>query len=660
MDNNILDAILHGWKLFPAFWDAKEKHHVSYIKWATESTSDHGAVKKWQEDWPSCHICVNLVASNLTVLDVDMKHGSDGMKSLAELEATNGKLEPTLKVNTPSGGVHYYFEGSAKTSVGKLGKGLDTPAMVPLAGQTVQGKGAYQIVADMEPAKTPQWIVDAVGTPRDHEQKGAELPAELLNLPHNMIKAVFQASTNSIPIESGQRNHTIYQIACEIRDLAIDPVNCVSILHTVNARRCVPPLSDKEVAATVAHVYQYARSSVGSATPEADFSPIATAPVVEIASPKGVFRLSDFSGAAPARKWLVQDWLPEGELVALYGPPGSGKSLIALQLSLSIASGSKWLGLDTTKLPVLLVACEDSAEELHRRVEAVKNDPACAFIFDDPDTLKNWYGWPRVGFDNVLARPEMAGGRLAAGNFWGELTAQIKLMPEGPKLIVLDTIADIFAGNENERPAVNAFLKTILGGLRIEFDATVLIVGHPAKSTDSQYSGSTAWDGGVRSRWYMSRYDNEKPGLQNYRTLSRAKANYAAINGEDTKLVLQWMNGSFVPTVEADIIDNRIDQECYFVYSVIAEEAETGTLLNNHASALKNIYRWPRLKDSNGKPMARKLIDECLAKLSSDGLIEKTRGVRNNGYSPTYAGNTETEYRRIDKDIKEKHENRGK
>src|SRR5437870_3834547 len=44
----------------------------------------------------------------------------------------------------------------------------------------------------------------------------------------------------------------------------------------------------------------------------------------------------------PKPTWLIENVLPEAGLVCTYGPPGCGKSFLALDLSLSIGSGIKW------------------------------------------------------------------------------------------------------------------------------------------------------------------------------------------------------------------------------------------------------------------------------------------------------------------------------
>lgn len=60
----------------------------------------------------------------------------------------------------------------------------------------------------------------------------------------------------------------------------------------------------------------------------------------------------------PPMEWLLQDVLPSQGLAAIYGPSGSGKSFLALDLSVALAEGTTWFGHSATQSPVIYIALE--------------------------------------------------------------------------------------------------------------------------------------------------------------------------------------------------------------------------------------------------------------------------------------------------------------
>ena len=92
-----------------------------------------------------------------------------------------------------------------------------------------------------------------------------------------------------------------------------------------------------------------------------------------------------------------------------------------------------------------------------------------------------------------------------------------------PVLVVVDNLAQVFAGVENARAEVTQFCNS-LTGLAREFDCAVLLLGHTAKAEGSEFSGSTAWDAAVRSRLLLERRDDGSTHLQ------KLKANYSQLD----------------------------------------------------------------------------------------------------------------------------------
>jgi hypothetical protein len=101
-----------------------------------------------------------------------------------------------------------------------------------------------------------------------------------------------------------------------------------------------------------------------------------------------------------------------------------------------------------------------------------------------------------------------------------------------PALLVLDSLADLFALNESLRLPVNAALKRVLGGLCRDFGVTIIVLAHPSKTSKldgTNYSGSTAFNNAVRQRLTLEILKTESNGMYGGsppRTLRIEKSNY--------------------------------------------------------------------------------------------------------------------------------------
>lgn len=252
------------------------------------------------------------------------------------------------------------------------------------------------------------------------------------------------------------------------------------------------------------------------------------------------FYAADLAGLdVPDRDWLVDELVPIGTVTILSGDGGVGKSLLALQLAAAVALGKRWVGQPTASGRALFISAEDDRDELHRRLVDVARG-AGATLAD----LRRLSVRSLAGEDALLAvvTPDKV---LAASALYIELDQRIT--QERPALVVLDTLADLFPGNENDRAQARQFIG-ILRGLAIRHDCAVVLLAHPSLSglnSGSGSSGSTGWNNSVRSRLYFERVkDEEHEADPDLRVLRTMKANYGRIGGE---LGVRWKDGVFVP-----------------------------------------------------------------------------------------------------------------
>ncbi len=281
------------------------------------------------------------------------------------------------------------------------------------------------------------------------------------------------------------------------------------------------------------------------------------------------FSASDFAGKlVPPRVWHVRDLIPTGQPTMFSGDGGTGKSLIAMQLAIATVTGTQWLGLDAREGNALYLSAEDDRNELHRRIAAIGDMRSMHRL-----TLRSL-----AGQDALLAAPRDRTGVLARTPLFEDLDA--RMMAEKPVLLVLDTLADFFGGNENDRAQARQFIG-MLRGLSIRHQCAVLLLSHPSVAGIASgvgTSGSTAWNNSVRSRLYLSRIVNNEGFEPNpdVRRLTVKKSNYGRIGKE---ILLHWHNGVFVGDDIPTLIENIAKAETVFL-KLLSEFATQGRHVN--------------------------------------------------------------------------------
>lgn len=235
----------------------------------------------------------------------------------------------------------------------------------------------------------------------------------------------------------------------------------------------------------------------------------------------------------PPRRWVIDQWLPRGTVTALFGGGGVGKSLLVQQIATCVANGVGILSATVTRGPVLAYLCEDDTDEVRRRQRDILAHLGRAASY----SAEGLHIAGRAGHDNVMMT--FGADRLPLpAPFLAEVEREVERIR--PSVLILDNIAQLFGGLENDRYMVTAFANR-LAGIAHRYDCAVLLLGHVAKVQGSEYSGSTAWEAAVRTRLWMERRED---GLIE---LHRRKANYAG----QSSVVMEYRHGALVEIDES-------------------------------------------------------------------------------------------------------------
>ncbi|MFD3396725.1 AAA family ATPase [Alteromonas macleodii] len=187
----------------------------------------------------------------------------------------------------------------------------------------------------------------------------------------------------------------------------------------------------------------------------------------------------------PARQHLICGLLPAGVVGIIGAPGGTGKSMCALQMSISIACGAAFFGHEIERpCKVLYLSAEDDKEECWRRLNSfVTSNSINGWKGNeepiDAELLKqNLFIKSLVGESFLLTQAEGTGVAMPtceADNL-ADLVAQI----DNIKLIIVDTYSRFNGGRENSNEDAAQFIKAC-ERLSKKTGATILIIAHTRK-----------------------------------------------------------------------------------------------------------------------------------------------------------------------------------
>jgi energy-coupling factor transporter ATP-binding protein EcfA2 len=233
-----------------------------------------------------------------------------------------------------------------------------------------------------------------------------------------------------------------------MRRRACTPDAILAALRVENAERCAPPLDDHELEAIAASVAKYA--------PAPDVAP---APPAETPDERRVEYLDLVAireHGIPEVPWIVPGWLAEGDVALVSGDGGIGKSTTVAALAMAVATGQPWCGIPVNGAGLVLVFDEEQNESEVARL------------------------YTRLGapHENLRVACQQGVNLTTAA---GLSRLERELSEYRPRLVVLDSVQQVFLGVDGMNADAVAKVYAELFRLRRAYGTTFVMIGHLRK-----------------------------------------------------------------------------------------------------------------------------------------------------------------------------------
>jgi hypothetical protein len=460
-----------GWRVFPL-------HHIlpsgacscgtkcndpgkhPRVAWKDAATTDSDEIHYWWDVWPDANIGIATgKLSGLWVLDLDNKQSVDigdglliglGTHSLRALENQYDDLPETLVQVTGSGGNHFFF------TYPSTGEYRNRTGLVP--GVDVRAEGGYVVgpPSNHVSGNTYQWV--------DPDENLADVPEWLreLSLKSRSPRPLEEGET----VSEGGRNDYLYRMGAKLRgEKDLNFIELLGALGAYNAEYCDPPLDEDEVYRIAKNVDQLPPNEPDPIVMIPSGRLVAGDPNAEmhagddLALSLGELLTKDLQPPKP----LVAGLIDAGTGVLLAGEPNVGKTWLAMDLALAVATGSNYLDRPTEQAPVLYIDEEGSEWGDQQRFMMMVNGRNLGSAIDLPLHLA-------IGKQFKLDTPR-------------GLTAVRRMIERyRPQLIIIDSLVRVQTGDENSSRDMEKFF-SIAKRIQGTTGAALLFIHHVRKSS---------------------------------------------------------------------------------------------------------------------------------------------------------------------------------
>ena len=197
-------------------------------------------------------------------------------------------------------------------------------------------------------------------------------------------------------------------------------------------------------------------------------------------------------------EWLIEGVIPKKAFVALYAPPASFKSFVALDIAECIATGREFLSKQVKHQGAVLYIAGEGHGGIGARIKAMKKHH---------DTPK---GAP------VFFLRKQINLRSSATDIQDLIQAVDDIQATHDiqfELVVIDTLARAFGGgNENASEDMGAFI-TAAGAIQGRYNCALLVVHHAGKDATKGLRGHSSLLGAVDTELEIIRIEDAPKGI---------------------------------------------------------------------------------------------------------------------------------------------------
>jgi hypothetical protein len=464
--------------------------------WQNAATSDPITIRTWFEgQFKDCGLGIatgEFRNRYLVVIDIDDRPEFSGSDTLKDLEQLHGELPNTVEVITGSGGRHIYFltdQPIRNEASGKLGQGIDVrgiggqvlaPPTVHPNGRTyewVEGKS----IANTPPADMPLWMVliltekQTDDIPMTYESTTniltEEGPASRYCAATTWPELLRQDGWTQAHTDRSGETHWV-RPGKDIREgtSATTGWQGKDILKVFTTSITgLPAGAYTRFGYTAAMHHNGDRSAFAKKLLQEGNALI---PVEQPTKTDNILiNWQEFwTQSFPEEDWLIKPLIPRNQLVVIFAPGGTGKSLLALYIAAGLATGRNIFGIEHQPISVLYMDYEMQQAQLYERLTAMGYN-------NHTDLTRLHYASlpPIASLDTPEGAKEVCDLARACQ----------------AELVIIDTFSRAVEGAENDADTVRNFYRWTALKLKTE-GRSLLRIDHAGKDLKKGARGTSA------------------------------------------------------------------------------------------------------------------------------------------------------------------------